>query len=97
MYSRRGLIPAHAGKTLRWCSRWRRGAAHPRSRGENTLIRADDKEFKGSSPLTRGKPVEGPRRLFERGLIPAHAGKTQVRMVELERNWAHPRSRGENE
>ena len=49
------LIPAHAGKTpLR---RWRqgRGAAHPRSRGENVGIATETLVPSGSSPLTRGK------------------------------------------
>ena len=50
-----GLIPAHAGKTpppmrIGW---W--GAAHPRSRGENSATPVVKGEFKGSSPLTRGK------------------------------------------
>ena len=71
--------------------------AHPRSRGENTLIRADDKTFKGSSPLTRGKH-ERERDLLERfRLIPAHAGKTRGRRGCSLGAGAHPRSRGENQ
>ena len=57
---RRGLIPAHAGKTttplpsiLSW---W----AHPRSRGENYEGHRMGALGCGSSPLTRGK--RGPRR-----------------------------------
>ena len=50
-----GLIPAHAGKTVRSSSSMRISTAHPRSRGENVkralLILGDE----GSSPLTRGK------------------------------------------
>ena len=49
------LIPAHAGKTggtrSRSCGHW----AHPRSRGENEIARAEDVNANGSSPLTRGK------------------------------------------
>ena len=51
-------------------------AAHPRSRGENTIVVVVTKVERGSSPLTRGKhgptspPPQTPR------LIPAHAGKT---------------------
>ena len=74
---RRGLIPAHAGKTRR---RFRRSyvmGAHPRSRGENMTPESDARPNRGSSPLTRGKhlrhAVAGPP---ER-LIPAHAGKTR--------------------
>ena len=51
----------------------------------------------GSSPLTRGKPENG----FSLGtawrLIPAHAGKTRVSERRVERQGAHPRSRGENQ
>ena len=53
-------------------------SAHPRSRGEN----ADDwtklSILAGSSPLTRGKRLEGGIVWPGGGLIPAHAGKTVV-------------------
>ena len=53
----RGLIPAHAGKTvtalLHACYGW----AHPRSRGENPTTVACKLPAAGSSPLTRGKPL----------------------------------------
>ena len=49
------LIPAHAGKTdNHGCIRIG-GRAHPRSRGENDLIRVAGYLSVGSSPLTRGK------------------------------------------
>ena len=50
--------------------------AHPRSRGENVVGRLSTCQSVGSSPLTRGKLFKGPRSVSERGLIPAHAGKT---------------------
>ena len=50
----------------------------------------------GSSPLTRGKHVRRIQRLEERGLIPAHAGKTGEFVGDECPGWAHPRSRGEN-
>ena len=91
-----GLIPAHAGKTAVPEPALNPGTAHPRSRGENPgpILRfgADS----GSSPLTRGKRLEGlavDRRL---GLIPAHAGKTVASASSWGRQGAHPRSRGEN-
>ena len=52
-----GLIPAHAGKTPRWCPRPRGARAHPRSRGENFTSRTRPACGTGSSPLTRGKPA----------------------------------------
>ena len=71
-----GLIPAHAGKT---CARWRtrtRQRAHPRSRGENTWAGCPRMVWAGSSPLTRGKLIRRDTSEGQRGLIPAHAGKT---------------------
>ena len=50
-----GLIPAHAGKTVRVVLCPRCWWAHPRSRGENYSVRADADYTGGSSPLTRGK------------------------------------------
>ena len=71
-----GLIPAHAGKTVSrrrmYCVR----QAHPRSRGENAAVTAGHPVGRGSSPLTRGKPLEDLVSARGGGLIPAHAGKT---------------------
>ena len=91
-----GLIPAHAGKTLRTESVLSVLRAHPRSRGENHSVLPRLPSADGSSPLTRGKPRGGqrPRRLP--GLIPAHAGKTRSSPPRRIRLPAHPRSRGEN-
>ena len=50
-----GLIPAHAGKTPRWCPPRRGARVHPRSRGENYFAACLDCGVMGSSPLTRGK------------------------------------------
>ena len=49
------LIPAHAGKTDRTSRATASARAHPRSRGENEIARAEDVNANGSSPLTRGK------------------------------------------
>ena len=54
-----GLIPAHAGKTTVADSRAERTWAHPRSRGENSLLTPMLSDKYGSSPLTRGKPGAG--------------------------------------
>ena len=50
--------------------------AHPRSRGENGYARYRLVGNRGSSPLTRGKPVLHQARDAVPRLIPAHAGKT---------------------
>ena len=93
---RRGLIPAHAGKTPAPDGRFDPDRAHPRSRGENPTRPPRRTAWRGSSPLTRGKRVSLPLPLEALGLIPAHAGKTlMVRPIQSVMG-AHPRSRGEN-
>ena len=93
---RRGLIPAHAGKTHHpdrvGDERW----AHPRSRGENERPGDGHQVRTGSSPLTRGKPNKDEGIRLGYGLIPAHAGKTSDCMAWVRSGRAHPRSRGEN-
>ena len=91
-----GLIPAHAGKTSRQKRSPHGDRAHPRSRGENRPISSQAPSATGSSPLTRGKPLEGLAGLLSGRLIPAHAGKTRVWEGRSRRGRAHPRSRGEN-
>ena len=91
-----GLIPAHAGKT-RPPGDGRTGpAAHPRSRGENSVPAGPSHSVSGSSPLTRGKRLRGRLSRRSRRLIPAHAGKTWLRGALVVCVRAHPRSRGEN-
>ena len=91
-----GLIPAHAGKTWRSRRAWARRWAHPRSRGENFAPAFCRATNGGSSPLTRGKRALATDRRGRRGLIPAHAGKTQQTERGCAGSRAHPRSRGEN-
>ena len=90
------LIPAHAGKTSIGCVPLTIPWAHPRSRGENKTGLANRKLYRGSSPLTRGKPLGAKALHGAAGLIPAHAGKTTVRETQTGDGGAHPRSRGEN-
>ena len=52
------LIPAHAGKTRSMTSATTESAAHPRSRGENSNGSTLRSGALGSSPLTRGKPLD---------------------------------------
>ena len=74
---RRGLIPAHAGKTT-WPGTTRpHPRAHPRSRGENTARTGPLAAVRGSSPLTRGKLLAARDDAVIHRLIPAHAGKTE--------------------
>ena len=71
------LIPAHAGKTILATYRLLPIRAHPRSLGENTMVRTEASAEFGSSPLTRGKRVQLHHAADRTGLIPAHAGKTR--------------------
>ena len=91
------LIPAHAGKTSRTGPPGLSGAAHPRSRGENSLDGLVVDLATGSSPLTRGKLTARSCTSFGTGLIPAHAGKTDLEAAGQPIVTAHPRSRGEND
>ena len=91
-----GLIPAHAGKTLLGTPPQDEDEAHPRSRGENVIGQLLSAVGEGSSPLTRGKHRTHHLPGRRRGLIPAHAGKTQTTGARRMPGRAHPRSRGEN-
>ena len=93
---RRGLIPAHAGKTVSVRITMSPFPAHPRSRGENRTRHGPRPYRPGSSPLTRGKPWLLLARVAAGRLIPAHAGKTLRRPLAARVTAAHPRSRGEN-
>ena len=75
---REGLIPAHAGKTRPAWEPTSSARAHPRSRGENLEDNWEVLEADGSSPLTRGKRRQALAYRPSCGLIPAHAGKTQI-------------------
>ena len=90
------LIPAHAGKTGPEAGEAVACPAHPRSRGENQIVRAAVQGARGSSPLTRGKPQGLLEASEVQGLIPAHAGKTRACPQCQPPRAAHPRSRGEN-
>ena len=91
-----GLIPTHAGKTLVRATLTGAEEAHPHSRGENSASWRARLAVRGSSPLTRGKPVQAELRVADRGLIPTHAGKTLRSARERPPQRAHPHSRGEN-
>ena len=52
--------------------------AHPRSRGENRALDTLNMCQVGSSPLTRGKRQDRVTAPRLDGLIPAHAGKTEI-------------------
>ena len=94
--SRRRLIPARAGNTLRQRYWQAEGTAHPRSRGEHNLSGAHGHPPFGSSPLARGTLFCVPSNGWLVRLIPARAGNTVLCSFEWLVSSAHPRSRGEH-
>ena len=95
-FSGPGLIPTHAGKTRGGVQPPLRPGAHPHSRGENASEASLISMWRGSSPLTRGKPPRPPNRSRQHRLIPTHAGKTLSSRQRSTKGGAHPHSRGEN-
>ena len=89
-----GIIPAHAGFTVRRTG-WRgRLKDHPRTRGVYQVSRYERSSSEGSSPHTRGLLTGESRLRGLRGIIPAHAGFTSVSSSPLSLTWDHPRTRG---
>ena len=95
--SRRGLIPARAGKTGPTPSASSTKPAHPRACGENGRPSLSRPFQAGSSPRVRGKRPGADARAAAQRLIPARAGKTRSRRRPAPSPPAHPRACGENE
>ena len=91
-----GIIPAHAGSTLRRGGCSMVSGDHPRSRGEHGFSPNLSKTYVGSSPLTRGAPADRHPHGRRLGIIPAHAGSTRPRLDRGTLRQDHPRSRGEH-
>ena len=95
-WNHRRLIPAHAGSTISWGTSRSLSRAHPRSRGEHPVLADMLTLAAGSSPLTRGALVLLDLGRTNGGLIPAHAGSTNMGHGSYFPSRAHPRSRGEH-
>ncbi len=89
-----GLIPAYAGRTTFTSFQSISNGAHPRLRGADPGVASARRRFRGSSPLTRGGPVNIVKTIVDFRLIPAYAGRTLIRFSFLTRSTAHPRLRG---
>ena len=68
---------------------------HPRSRGEYLDLTSAFGVYEGSSPLSRGIPVEFAEPPAAGRIIPALAGNTRMLHDGQEVKGDHPRSRGE--
>ena len=96
-YGPLGLIPAYAGSTVQRWGTSRCTPAHPRLRGEHSVLNAHPLTDCGSSPLTRGALTVFQRLRHSTGLIPAYAGSTSSTISAVRASAAHPRLRGEHE
>ena len=94
--SRRGITPAHAGKTSLWLRPFCGSGDHPRACGENSKRFAWRGKCQGSPPRMRGKPKRFVVLYFLNGITPAHAGKTLPYPPGKSGQRDHPRACGEN-
>mgnify|MGYP007051632734 CR=1 FL=1 len=89
------LIPACAGNTALEPIAGCRWSAHPRMRGEHTLVVPQSAVEDGSSPHARGTPEPGSSRFQRSRLIPACAGNTASALKPPEiRPGSSPHARG---
>ena len=90
-----GINPAHAGKSRPWSPGEISARDHPRTCGEKGMLRVLSSGERGSPPHMRGKARLLNVYSYDRGITPAHAGKSghclQVRAVSRD----HPRTCGE--
>ena len=92
----RRIIPAYAGSTSRHSWPTSPTADHPRIRGEHVF---DSKTFElgeGSSPHTRGAPMNPLWYVSNSRIIPAYAGSTLGAVGLSSIRGDHPRIRGEH-
>ena len=92
---RKGITPAHAGKSfrLRACAFF--SGDHPRACGEKVLHHNLVGGNWGSPPRMRGKDSDKWTGNREDGITPAHAGKSMYSLCEYCTAWDHPRACGE--
>ena len=89
-----GIIPAGAGLTVSreadHLCRW----DHPRGCGAHVKGNDTSTSVKGSSPRVRGSLVRPQTGLKLYRIIPAGAGLTRARVLEMPVRWDHPRGCG---
>ena len=95
-YEQNRIIPAHAGQTCATPCTALRSSDHPRACGANSVAYPRVHTIVGSSPRMRGKRSV-PSLVSERcRIIPAHAGQTWSRMLQVAVRPDHPRACGAN-
>ena len=93
---KKGITPAHAGKTRRIPGQIPGDWDHPRACGENHELTLGMGFREGSPPRMRGKPFRRYTSKSRTGITPAHAGKTPLLFTLRPRPRDHPRACGEN-
>ena len=89
-----GIIPAHAGLTILHAINSPSSRDHPRACGAHIPHFSAPKLAKGSSPRMRGSQRELVITETFNGIIPAHAGLTDLRCQQCEQSRDHPRACG---
>ena len=95
-HATRRIIPAYAGSTPARSSPSPTGTDHPRIRGEHMEPTTDAQSEAGSSPHTRGAPIQRLRGSKLVRIIPAYAGSTLRPSFTMPKPEDHPRIRGEH-
>ena len=93
---RAGIIPAYAGNTGWYVSRYAARRDHPRVCGEHRILSGLVGRIQGSSPRMRGTPWPSCEDKPHPGIIPAYAGNTTSRAAPCPDAWDHPRVCGEH-
>ena len=91
-----GIIPAHAGNTVRPCEALSCFRDHPRTCGEHRVEEFNRIVNAGSSPHMRGTRNRRQRMVRLAGIIPAHAGNTYEACRSGSGDGDHPRTCGEH-
>ena len=91
------IIPAYAGSTACVTLVLRLSLDHPRIRGEHSPQGPAHRPARGSSPHTRGAPMNPSWYVSNSRIIPAYAGSTLRNAYKLTKLEDHPRIRGEHE
>ena len=89
-----GIIPAHAGLTLRVCAIRTARKDHPRACGAHPKHGLIRRAILGSSPRMRGSLVRMCKYIGKIGIIPAHAGLTWESRTTNCSSRDHPRACG---
>ena len=89
-----GIIPAHAGLTLKKSVQRISSRDHPRACGAHLILASVRPSIAGSSPRMRGSRSSGQWRCWQGGIIPAHAGLTATARIAVASVRDHPRACG---